>query len=522
MSRKYVKDKYIMLQYLVIFLIYFIIQFRFLNDTWFITDELDIMLGGKAIANGYQLYGDFLSQHMPISYYISAVFEMFGATTVTLQRIGFYIFYSFMWTMIYARYQCVVSKKALFIYPICFSCLIVYYDRGTVILSEHLAGIGFVILFLEFSKFYEDGKLKIDSYIMISLAILLTFGTIFVGIFGIFIIMIGVCVREVQWAASDKMRLGICFKRWRKKYFPLMCWVILPWGILTISYILKNNFGNFLCSAYKINTDIYSKYQGGYGESIIKALLGLPIQIMGMIQGLFDVNNFGFNTIIMLIVIVLVIAYLVKMAQNKGITFSCISALFLCAISPRGCWNFHGTQWIEVVSLLISIFIVDELVISKKIFFAKKLAYRTTVVILIILISSSYVQNFAGIADNHLSENKSIESDILKQITEKGEAVWQLDLQNDIPMLADRPSIQNVGAVPWMWEALGDDALGRFGNNPPRVAIYAEHVEVWGYKLKEYAPELVEYMREHYIQYENTQIHIRKDYYQTAYAKLNN
>ena len=33
---------------------------------------------GKGIASGYRLYNDFVSQHMPVSYYISALFYLPG------------------------------------------------------------------------------------------------------------------------------------------------------------------------------------------------------------------------------------------------------------------------------------------------------------------------------------------------------------------------------------------------------------------------------------------------------------
>ena len=66
------------LKYIGIFCIYFLIQYQFINAGWFATDELDVMTGGKAIASGYQLYGDFLSQHMPFTYYLSAVFDALG------------------------------------------------------------------------------------------------------------------------------------------------------------------------------------------------------------------------------------------------------------------------------------------------------------------------------------------------------------------------------------------------------------------------------------------------------------
>ena len=103
-------------QYIGVFLLFLLLQLKYLNYPWFPSDEQDIMQGGKAIARGFALYKDFLSQHMPVSYYISAVFELLGAHTITMQRIFFYSFYALMWIVIYIRYQNVVNKWTLLFY----------------------------------------------------------------------------------------------------------------------------------------------------------------------------------------------------------------------------------------------------------------------------------------------------------------------------------------------------------------------------------------------------------------------
>ena len=92
-------DKKTLVTVVGLFLLYFVIQLQFLADPWFGTDELDIMMIGKRIAGGELLYKDICSQHMPFSYYISAIFVKLGARSVSEQRIAFYLFYTFFWTL---------------------------------------------------------------------------------------------------------------------------------------------------------------------------------------------------------------------------------------------------------------------------------------------------------------------------------------------------------------------------------------------------------------------------------------
>ena len=44
------KQVYGLLKYVGIFFIYFLLEIKFLNDSWFPSDEQDIMQGGKALA----------------------------------------------------------------------------------------------------------------------------------------------------------------------------------------------------------------------------------------------------------------------------------------------------------------------------------------------------------------------------------------------------------------------------------------------------------------------------------------
>ena len=141
------------------------LQLKFINDMWFGTDELDIMVLGKAIARGRLLYVDIFSQHMPISYYISALFYKLGAISVTEQRIAFYLFFAIMWASIVFLYQNVIDYRALMIYPIFHCCLIQSYDLGTAILSEHIAGCGAIIIILEFLSFVKTKKINTKSQV---------------------------------------------------------------------------------------------------------------------------------------------------------------------------------------------------------------------------------------------------------------------------------------------------------------------------------------------------------------------
>ncbi len=171
---------------LFLFLLFLSLITLNLQDPFFDTDEGDIFVTGNGIAYGYDLYTDLHSQHMPFSYYLSALFWKLGANSIFRQRFAFYCFFALMWSIIINRYKKTVPAFSLILYPFLFLLSIKQYFWGTTILSEHLAGIGFVILLLETLQFCRTELLRVDNSIFISLSIVLTFGTIFIAAYAVF------------------------------------------------------------------------------------------------------------------------------------------------------------------------------------------------------------------------------------------------------------------------------------------------------------------------------------------------
>ncbi len=510
------KQVYGLLKYVGIFFIYFLLEIKFLNDSWFPSDEQDIMQGGKALARGFLLYRDYLSQHMPVSYYLSALFELFGAYSVPLQRMAFYAFYSFMWTIIYIRYQSVVKKQILFFYPFCFVFVVSTYSMGTVILSEHLAGIGFLILFLEFLQFVQKKELKNGNCFMISIAILLTFGTIFIAAFGVFVVALGVFAYELYVAAIMKTTLIGFFKKIWVKYWKLGVWIGMPWIIYFTYLKLTGTFGHFYFSAYVMNRTIYSKYMGGLGSSILSTVFGMLSNPAWIIQGVIPGEEYSVSILIQTIISVLAIMYIIYIFEKYGVIAGCTCVLFLMALGIRGFYNFHGTQSVSILCFLAVCSFNDLLVGSKEIFNKRSSIYKTCIVWIVLIVSSVYIGGISRFAELTINDGENENAKMIALITERDEEVWNCTLSAEIFMQADRAGLYNVGAVPWIWEAHGERVLKEFKELPPRVAFFDREAEIWGHSVADYGKDLIKYIDLHFIRYQETGVYIRNDYYKKA------
>ena len=78
---------------LLFFLAVFLLYLTLMLDPYF-TDEQDVFYGGYNVVMSGDIYGSYVSQHMPFSYYMAAVPALLGARTVYQFRLGFYVMMS--------------------------------------------------------------------------------------------------------------------------------------------------------------------------------------------------------------------------------------------------------------------------------------------------------------------------------------------------------------------------------------------------------------------------------------------
>lgn len=502
-------------------LCYCIMQLKFVNDAWFGTDELDIMLLGKGIGKGQLLYVDAISQHMPISYYISALFYKLGAVSVTEQRIAFYVLFSFLWTLIVNLYSDIVDKRILILYPVIHCCMIQNYDMGTAILSEHIAGCGAVILLLEFLKFCKKKDISLISCIMISLSIVLTFGTLFVAIYPIFFVFVGVVTMEFVWRKENGLSLKIWLKQIWKRYIKLGVVILIPWFILISYYVYTHTLSEFIYGAYTLNREVYTKYNGGMGSNIFGSFFS-PLEMLSniFIYG-FDFSTINYVSILQLLFIVCAIGYLLSVFLSDGVVPAVTVFLYTFAFGMRGIFNYHGTACAEIIAFMVSYILIyygyGNIKKYKKKSFLKQMAF----IVVCIFILSGYCKDVSKITTLNFEEKGSVDSNILKTITNEEDSVWMLTFGHGDVMLADRAVVGTSVITPWTWKGVGKSDFKKMKNSPPLVACYTEEHEVWGHKITKYAPKVVQYIQENYTHLPNsTFIYVRNDYYEKACEKI--
>lgn len=483
-----------------LYMIFFVGLLAFLSTGNFI-DECDNFVGGMIIANGGDVYSEHISQHMPILYYICAIFRLLGANSIVEFRLFFYAFLSLIWLLMYIRYNKHFSKVAMIVFSCAYiMCMSFYLPCSSSALSDQLQAQGMVILLLEFLLFIKIKKFSTASYIWIPLSILISLGTAFVSIYGIFVIAIGFLLVDIINCYKDKLNFVDGLKYLIKKYWLMIVLVLSPFVVLIIWYVISGNLNNFLYGAFEINTTIYPKYLNGFGSSPIAVFLNI---ISGyttyFTNAVAQITTSPISSIRIILLVSINITFFFNLFKdNKLVAFIVLYFTMLCA--TRGYDNFHAMAYYAVTIMMASI-LCNKLYVN----YGKDLGTIPKVILALALLifASSYLQCFSSLLSvPRLVSTNPRESGYayaINKLTHKDDKIYIPNLYAEFYVESDRiPVITAPSQVPWMYEALGNKELQIVTAEMPKVAVFDKNFEVWNYKQIEYAPEISKFVEANY------------------------
>lgn len=470
----------------------------FWNQPWFVSDEEEIFMHGQAIAYGRLMYKDTAAQHTPIMYYISAVFSLLGVSTVTQFRLCFYGVMAALWALMYYRYSERRGKVVLLLYPILYVCLIAQLNfTTTCILSDQFQGIGMAIFLFEFLEFNERRELNTSNCVMISLAVLISFGTAFVSAFAICVMCITVVALDVWGYFKNEIPVKKAWSELWRRYAKLASIVLAPICVILIFYAITGSLDDCIDWAYTMNRTVYPEYLGGYGSSIIDGFLGGRVHFVDFLQ----VESITTTFISELFIVVLALSYIcstAKKGNGSGIRVVGL-VLFLIACATRGLFSFHGLSAVALLCAMAACFIGEEfLPLAKK----KAVSIAILSLCLIMFVTPYFEYMYPNTKTITCENDKPVGSTgwYLDKMTEDGERVGFSILNCDIMVHGNVvPATSQAGSVPWFWDFAKEQTMAELNSDPPRVFLFSSSHDVWGNAITNYAPELVDFIYSNYV-----------------------
>ena len=508
----------------VFFLFVLTLYLTMLLDGAFV-DETDVFYGGYSVVKGGDIYKAYPSQHMPFSYYFSAIIALFGAREENWFRVGFYVMLSGLWTGIYIRNRKHIPRLALIMLPVLYITQLKMYALATRMLSDHWQGIGLLIILLELIRYAEDKKITTGASCMISLGIVLSFGTtflsayslaaVFLGVVGIQIALLVKKERPVKWVLLEDVRLA------------LIC--LAPFAVLGIWYAATGNLSNAVGGAYKLNTEIYSKYLGGFGTSPGGTFLGIFPEWLRYLRKIVGyVKSWPVGAVLIFAQVASLIWLAVSMIRDKKViaAIAFVAAVILSGV--RGFDNFHGLAYLATVSIPMALCFDGALnfFLQKKEW--KRAAPAVVCLACLIALVTPQLKDFMKLiyVPSVLEVWKLPDSnkEVIEVLTDPEERIHTGDIslsaatvmRNNLRLDECAPAVSN----PWFYEFYGEREMAALEKNQTRLVYLDTEGEVWDYLVKEYASEFVRYLRAYYKQIGQRSIWIRKDLYNETIERL--
>ena len=500
------------------------------NSTEFLyfTDEADNFLAGMSVAAGKKIYVDFTSQHMPLLYYICGLFSMLGAGNMLQFRLYFYVLFAVLWALLYVRNRDRLGVIGGLSLPVLYVMNMIG-EYNVCVLSDQLQAFGMAVLFLEFCRYYDTKRIDWKMSVWVAAAILLSFGSAFVSAFGIFAILVGVIGAEAGESRRSHQKLGVAVGHFFRKYALLLALVLVPLLVWVGYYAVTGHLGDMILGAFTLNTKYYPKYSG-YGSSTLGAFVD-PFVTYGKYFIEITTNLMAHKlqyTKELLCYAVNIVFFVHTFRKSKWQAI--VLAVFTVWVGSRGLGSvFHALPYYAVSLCMFASLFRDYTNSTcnahKKSKNVEKLVGIVFVCGSMLVLALPYVQTIPRIkmlesewnAQMHPGEDTY--EQYLQLLTDKDEDVLFATVDFYHGVNAKRCNLNLPVNVPWTYEAYEEQILETLEEDAPRIMIFNPNYQTWGYELKDYAPEVWNYLHEAYeclYLPSCPELYARKDYYQEA------
>ena len=500
------------------------------NSTEFLyfTDEADNFLAGMSVAAGKKIYVDFTSHHMPLLYYICGLFSMLGAGNMLQFRLYFYVLFAVLWALLYVRNRDRLGVIGGLSLPVLYVMNMIG-EYNVCVLSDQLQAFGMAVLFLEFCRYYDIKRIDWKMSVWVAAAILLSFGSAFVSAFGIFAILVGVIGEEAGESRRSHQKLGVAVGHFFRKYALLLALVLVPLLVWVGYYAVTGHLGDMILGAFTLNTKYYPKYSG-YGSSTLGAFVD-PFVTYGKYFIEITTNLMAHKlqyTKELLCYAVNIVFFVHTFRKSKWQAI--VLAVFTVWVGSRGFGSvFHALPYYAVSLCMFASLFRDYTNSTcnahKKSKNVEKLVGIVFVCGSMLVLALPYVQTIPRIkmlesewnAQMHPGEDTY--EQYLQLLTDKDEDVLFATVDFYHGVNAKRCNLNLPVNVPWTYEAYEEQILETLEEDAPRIMIFNPNYQTWGYELKDYAPEVWNYLHEAYeclYLPSCPELYARKDYYQEA------
>ena len=445
-----------------------------------VMDENDNIIGGMLqTGNSAVLYRDYVTQHMPAVYWLSALYSMIGAKSVAQFRLLFILTVSIVMGLMYIRFRRTRWERAIILFSICLGpiAFMLIGINGGQILSDNVQAMAMTVLLLEMMGYYEDHRLGIGRSLIVSLCVFSAVGSAFISIYAVFACMAAVIAEEIRYHLKNPKKVSYFISR----YALLLVCVIIPWGI-AVAYLASNGaLEDAFEMAFRFNVEVYSKY-GMPGRNPIAPLYSGVINIAELMLDTFchvAEGQIMLPRLVECCMILMACILLIAGAFRRGLVPSLGLIFYIETQATRQAIQFHSIMLWYVVFM----FILTELPCMGTRHTFRGIVMPALYTIVILAVTGP---NYASLSrDVFHYQIKPVPLTEMQAVndTEEGEKIFIEGgiLKTDYILYKRRyPVTRLCWTLPWYYKWYGKETVKAVRDNKTKAVIYKLNPNVWG------------------------------------------
>jgi hypothetical protein len=477
------------------------------------------MIGGNVVAHGGSVYVDYVSQHTPVAYWISAIGHLLGAEHFGGQRLfGFGVF-ALLLALLYLRNARVFGRIPLLVVVILVPMMHFYNpDLSYTVLSDNYQAIMGLFILFEVVAIGVFRDKSLHRWIVLGVASAFMFGVAFVSAYYIAGAVLTAAVLSVlnarptlrgarPWTVYVLTRAGVFLAP-----FALLIGAIAATGALLDAFQ----------QAYVLNRSYYSLYVAeGLGSDVLQpAYIGLW-NIVTHLASLGDVYRLisPIAAIRELIGIGIILSTAVLFGRSRVVLG--IGVLWMGSLTATRGWNgFHAQPlWMFVIGCLgLLIWCVIALLRTSE---GHRVVLRIATALLgsvVVLAAVPYAVNAYLGRDTMFTPlvfPNPTRTSVITTLVPEGGKYAELGINNAYDFVVTRrlPAGAFPGVVPWFSDMMDDEMADRLLTDDPVLIFSDESNDVWGFNVIENAPALADVIREGYTRIDLSPIGIAEGVY---------
>ncbi len=225
-------------------------------------DEKEALLAAFVQRGGGVLYRDFVTLHMPLTYWLTGLCARFGAVTAVHFRLFFQLTLCVVWSLVYYRHRGSGVRHAAALMSVLWGPVTYLFigESAFQVLPDQLAALAMAVLFLELHGYSRDHRLRIGRAAVMSACIFFGIQASILVVFPLIAVLVFFVAEELRYSRKRLRRPPAGY--YRRRY-------LWPVGIIAAAFVIawivmavQGSLGEAFFQTVRFTAGTYAKYIG--------------------------------------------------------------------------------------------------------------------------------------------------------------------------------------------------------------------------------------------------------------------